>query len=367
MTEPSPRRLPTLLLAGTFTALGVAAAGQLYLLLNTEGQAISFPQALQRQLPAWLFWLAAAPAILWLGRRLPLDQGLSPARLLPHLGAGLGFAALHSLLIATLYRWFDPLGPHTEPLGTLFRGNFTGRAVSDLLVYAALLAAGYAVDYHDRFQARALHAAQLETELARAELQSLRMQLQPHFLFNTLNTIAVLTESRPGAAREMLTQLGDLLRAGLASAGAQEVRLAEEVELLTSYLGIEQTRFSDRLRVSLALDPATLQAWVPNLVLQPLVENAIRYAIAPRATAGTITVASAVEEGRLTLTVTDDGPGYGRAPVAPGQGLGLGNTRARLARLYGPAATVDIGERPGGGTVVTLRLPFHAGEVPAGG
>lgn len=361
-----PRRIRVPLILGLWTVLGIVASGQLYLLMRIEGPAVSLGRAALMQLPGWLFWAPVTPLILRLGLRPPLERAWTARRLLPQAGVALALSLLHSLLVSSLYVWFYPARTPST-LAQVFPGYLHTRLLFDLLIYAAILSVGYAVEYHDRFRARALEASRLEAELAQSELHALRMQLQPHFLFNTLNTISILTETDPRTARTMLGQLGDLLRATLEHAGAQEVRLGQEVEFLRSYLAIERTRFSDRLRVQLDLDPATLPAWVPNLVLQPLVENAIRYAIAPRAAAGSLTVGSTQVDGRLELRVEDDGPGFGRSTVPSGAGVGISNTRARLERLYGPRASVSTEDRPGGGSVVTISLPFHTGPTPLHG
>jgi LytS/YehU family sensor histidine kinase len=202
----------------------------------------------------------------------------------------------------------------------------------------------------------AVHASRLETELARAQLQALRTQLQPHFLFNTLHAISSLMDEDVRAARRMIARLADLLRTTLDTRDQQEVTLLRELETLQLYLDIERERFSDRLRVDLMVHPETLEARVPNLMLQPLVENAIRHGIAPLHAGGQITVSAARDEESLVLSVEDDGAGAGAGQ--PPEGVGLRNTRARLARLYPNSHELRI-ERPSeGGFRIQIIIPF---------
>ena len=221
-----------------------------------------------------------------------------------------------------------------------------------------------------RFQERAqavlradLRASQLETQVAQARLGALKAQLQPHFLFNTLNAIVVLVRQQKGQqAEETLARFSDLLRAVLADMDAQEVTLARELEYLKLYLSIEQLRFSDRLRVNTDIDPELLDAAVPHMALQPVVENAIRHGIGQRASLGIIDIKAARVGDSLQLVVRDNGPGFGAPGVAGGLELGLANTRARLKQFYGDAAELRTEDGPAGGAVVTLVLPFHIVE-----
>jgi two-component system LytT family sensor kinase len=247
---------------------------------------------------------------------------------------------------------------------------FSGRAISqfhqDLLIYGAIIGVSYAVSYYFRFREREFRASQLENQLVQAQLQTLKMQLQPHFLFNTLNGIAGLVrDSRNKAAVDMLAGLSDLLRYTLENAGKQEVPLKEELEFLELYLDIQQMRFSDRLKVEMRIEPEVLDALVPNLILQPLVENAIRHGISLRAAAGIVGVSAARDDGLLRIRIYDDGPGLKRDEVdgaATVEGVGLSNTRARLAQLYGERQRFSLAERAGGGVEAVLVFPFVKAE-----
>jgi two-component system LytT family sensor kinase len=231
----------------------------------------------------------------------------------------------------------------------------------------------------DAARARELRAARLESSLARSQLRNLRLQLQPHFLFNALHTVSAAMYDDPAAADEMLDQLAELLRASLRTAQSDEVPLGEELALLDRYLAIQRARFGDRLTVSIQVEPGAGSLLVPSLLLQPLVENAIRHGNAERAGRGAIAVRAHREDGRLVLEVEDDGPGAvtvpaagaAAGPVPPGKrtaaaatGIGLAATAERLQLLYGDAQTFSAGAGPAGGFLVRAALPArHAGGV----
>jgi LytS/YehU family sensor histidine kinase len=230
---------------------------------------------------------------------------------------------------------------------------------NDLIWYAVFVGFVYLIDAYVESRDREVRTAQLEARLAQAQLQALRLQLQPHFLFNTLNTIASVLYEDPRAADEMISRLSDLLRATLRAAGRQEVTLDEELRYLDLYVEIMRARFDDRLDVSLEVDPATREALVPQLLLQPLVENAIRHGAGPDARAA-IDVRARREGDGLVLTVRDRGPGLGAAAAeAVGRGVGLSNTVERLERLYGPGHGFSLRDADGGGLAATVTIPFR--------
>jgi two-component sensor histidine kinase len=236
-----------------------------------------------------------------------------------------------------------------------------------LLLAVAGAIATYATNWQERlatsFSRATEEREQLEARLARAQLQSLRLQLHPHFLFNTLNTVTALIGTDRHAAERVISGLSELLRMSLSSASEQEVSLARELELLAHYIEIQQIRFQDRLTVSFRIDPDARYALVPNLVLQPLVENAIRHGIAPRAAPGTVVVSALRRDGRLALSVVDDG--VGEKPRSQHRdGVGLGNTRARLLSLYGDDHRFESGGEPGGGFAVRIEIPYRTEVSP---
>jgi LytS/YehU family sensor histidine kinase len=205
-----------------------------------------------------------------------------------------------------------------------------------------------------------LKASQLQAQLAQAQLQALKMQLHPHFLFNTLHAISSLMRRDVDAAERMIARLSDLLRLTLENVGAQETSLRQELEFLESYLEIEKTRFRDRLQVKMDIEPETLDARVPNLILQPLVENAVRHGVAPHAAPGLIEISARLKENKLEIQVRDNGAGLPDARRAQiKEGVGLANTRARLEQLYGAGALFGLSNRDKGGLVVSLTIPFR--------
>jgi LytS/YehU family sensor histidine kinase len=223
-----------------------------------------------------------------------------------------------------------------------------------------LVGTGAALRYRDQVRARDLRASQLEAQLAQSQLQLLRSQLHPHFLFNTLHAISTLMHRDVEAADKMMSKLSELLRRSLDTAARHQVPLAEELEFLAPYLEIEQARFSDRLRVELDIDAAAREALVPALLLQPLIENAIRHGIAPRRGPGRVTLRAVRERDRLALEVCDDGVG---PPLVLAEGIGLGNIRQRLARLHGDDFAMTAGARDPVGFAVRLSLPYQTKDA----
>jgi LytS/YehU family sensor histidine kinase len=239
---------------------------------------------------------------------------------------------------------------------------------SNVVAYAVVALAWHAATYSSDLRERELRAAQLESELTRSRLQLLKSQLQPHFLFNTLNTVSGLMRDDVRGARVMLSRLAELLRTALDRFDAQEVPLSEELELVQQYLDIQAVRFGDRLTVRLDVDDAAADALVPSFLLQPVVENAIRHGVEAQTERGEIAIAARVggtaERERLLIEVRDNGPGLrGGAPRGDRAGVGLENTRARLRQLYGDAQRLTLADAPGGGTSVVIELPLRV-EAP---
>jgi two-component system LytT family sensor kinase len=361
---PSPiqRRLTSafLLLAG-WTVPGLVSAGQTYFLLVREGNPLSFARSLAIQLPLWWFWAIATPVIAWLLRRWPLERGRLAIALAVHLPAATVAAIGHSAFIAFVTRAMVPprAGEAVQPYLVWFRGYLRYQFQFELLTYALVLLGLLAVTWYRRLRERDLAASRLQAQLSDAELRALKMQLHPHFLFNTLHAISVLIRENPDAAQRTVTLLGDLLRSTLATAGIQEVTLREELTFLRRYLEIEEIRFQDRLTVQFEIDPAAEAALVPNLILQPLVENAVRHAVEPRPGPGRVVVRARREGDTLELAVLDDGPGFEDVTTGHGSGIGLSTTRARLAGLYGKEGRLRLDPRPEGGLAVIVCLPFR--------
>jgi two-component sensor histidine kinase len=349
---PERWRRALLALAG-WTALGVFSASRIHLSYRYNNYALSWWDCLRLALPDWYAWGALLPAIAWLVRRFPLEPGRWRRNLLVHVPAGLAFTILKMVIefagIQALSwspnRRFSPLLFHQT-----------------LLTYAAIVGLVQGFAYRRKYREHELRGSQLEARLAEAQLQVLRMQLQPHFLFNTLHAISALMHRDVEAADRMISRLSELLRLTLESGDRQEVPLRMELEFLESYLDIERTRFQDRLTVDVRADPETLEAAVPTLLLQPLVENAVRHGVAARTGPGRIEIETSRRDGALQIEVRDNGVGLAGGDAAR-EGIGLANTRRRLEQLYGGAQRLELTERPGGGLVVSVSLPWR----PAGG
>lgn len=304
----------------------------------------------------WLFLGALTPITWVLARRFPLRRGRWKRTLAAHLAGALGlcigWASLGVLLGHMLNRY-----PAQGNLPRDFLSWVLTSIPWSVFMYFTVLGCVYAFSYFVEAREREAQASRLAAQLAEARLGALRMQLNPHFLFNSLNALAVLVrEQNTAAAGRMLEMLGDVLRQVLRADQPHQVPLADELRFLEQYLAIEQVRFSDRLCVHWSIDERARAALVPGFILQPLVENAIKHGVARRAQAGRVEISALVESGRLRLAVRDDGVGMDEAR---GEGVGLSNTRERLRTLYGDAASVELSTPAEGGTEVVLTLPFR--------
>ena len=317
----------------------------------------------------WYTWALLAPVVIWLSRRFPLDRDTWPRSLPVHLvciiAVTLAHLAMAEGVSTLLMAWFwtgASLQKYSywDAVKSQYFKNFDW----EMMTYWAIVGGYYTFTYSRQAQDRTLRASQLEARLAEAQLQALQRQLHPHFLFNTLNAISALMHRDVEAADQMLAKLSDLLRMALDQRGGQEVTLKDELEFLQKYLEIEEARFGDRLTVTFDVAPETLDAQVPNLLLQPLVENSVRHAVAVRIEPGRIEIRARQLGETLELVVSDNGPGMPPSRLtSPGKGVGLANTRSRLERLYGANHQLLFGEPPGGGLIVTVTIPFKADEL----
>ncbi|MBS1811895.1 MAG: histidine kinase [Acidobacteria bacterium] len=312
------------------------------------------------QFAIWLSWVALVPVVLWMRRRFPLERSALWRTLLLHLLAIAALCLAHAGITLLLT---DVLGSAGQgpPLTIRLTYWWTRDLAFCGLFYGLVLGISSALDYYRQFRERELRASQLETQLAQAELQMLKMQLHPHFLFNTLNGITGMVRDNDNAAAvQMLVGLSELLRRTLDNSGKQEVALGEELEWLELYLKLQQMRFSDRLQVSMNAAPETLDVQVPNLILQPLVENAIRHGLASRAAPGRISLTAQLVNERLELCVCDDGIGLPDGwSLENCAGLGLKNTRARLRQLYANDFQLKIQDREAGGVEAWVSIPLR--------
>ena len=303
-----------------------------------------------------LMWALMAPLILMLRARVPLGAG--------HWVGGVGFHFAMSFVVMATYYLGRMLAYgilYGEPFAEFWESalkSFYGRNLIDMAYYWAVLGFGYSLEIYQRYKNEELRSAQLEACLVEAELKALREQLRPHFLFNTLNTIAVLVrEEKNDAAVTLIARLSSLLRMSLDHTRVHEVTLRQEMDFLELYVEIQRARFSDRLQVEIAIEPAAMEARIPNLILQPIVENAILHGVAPKAGPGRVTVRGRIAAGQLHLEVSDDGPGLGDGTKRAKEGIGLANTRERLAKIYGANGQLSLRSESGRGVSVHIILP----------
>jgi signal transduction histidine kinase len=340
-----------------WTLIGLAFAGQFYLSSSLLGRSITWAQAINYSLADWYVWAALSVPISRLARRFPPDPLGWWRTAGIHLAAGLCFALVYVVLralVAQAQGWF---AEEEVTFAEVFRPLFVKTFPFNLLIYGVIVSVSHALDYYRKYHERTVQALELEKHLTEARLQSLLRQLKPHFLFNALNGIASLMYSDLPAAEKMLVRLAELLRQTMSQTGAPLAALKAEIAFLECYLGIERIRFRDRLAVRMEIDPSTLDAQVPSLILQPLVENAIRHGIEPQIRPGHITLRSARVGDNLVLTVSDNGGGI-PAGGFKREGIGLANTRARLLELYGDRQQFELTNQPEGGLCVRLTFPF---------
>lgn len=330
-------------------------------------ESISFWEMAKYWLPDYYLWAALSPLILWLGRRYPLDRDTWKRYLPLHVVAAAAIlqvelfsSCLIVSIIAMVPERYDGLWDYYT---TVARGYF----LWGIIIYLFILAAGHAYQYYRRFREREVEAVELRRQIVEAQLRALKMQLHPHFLFNTLHSIGALVRKGEGdAALGMLAGLGDLLRYSLENEERQEVPLEEEIEFLRRYLEVERARFSDRLSIAFDVDRRALQAAVPNMILQPLVENAIRHGVGPHAGPRKVDIEARRRNGVLRLEVRDDGRRRERGwRPDEAAGVGLRNVRERLEHLYGRDGRLEVAPGEDGGVVSVIELPWKRWEDPS--
>jgi two-component system LytT family sensor kinase len=335
---------------GAQTALGSAVTG---------AKPIALGAAVAGSLRQVIPWVPVSLVVIVAAARFPLTRERWRRNLLVHLAIAPVLAFAAQTIVVLMY--WGSTGKF-QGMATLAREGAVWAVAKfhvALLIYAGILAVTQAVLYYRESRARELSLARVEGQLAEARLQALQAQVRPHFLFNTLHTIGQLWRSgRNDDAEEVLDRLSTLSHRVLGSTSSAEVSLGDELDLVRDYLAIEGVRFRDRLRPVVHAATDTLDCRVPSLILQPLVENAVRHGISAVGTAGLVEVTAARQNGSLILTVRDDGPGFGAASANPGAGTGLRNAKARLHELYGSAGTLAASEAPGGGALVTVTIPL---------
>lgn len=352
-----------LFIFGVWTMVGLFFTSQAYFVYDNLKTPLVWYQALIPNFGFCFIWALSTPIVLRLAQRFPIDR----QHWIRSLGLHVLAAGILSMLQSPYYFVVRALVfpdlpvSYTRPLELVYIN-----LDRQLLIYFVILLFNHAFEYYQRYQERLTKASQLETQLAQAQLESLKMQLQPHFLFNTLHSISSLIHEDIDKADTMIARLGDFLRLTLDHTGSQKIPLHQEVESITSYIDIERIRFGDRLSVAMEIDEATLDALIPSFLWQPVVENAIRHGIATLPSAGRITIRSKSVNGFLQLQVQDNGPGLPSHDTPPSgrEGLGLANTRACLQQLYGDASFLHLTNAPQGGVLATLQIPLEKENTP---
>jgi two-component system, LytTR family, sensor kinase len=321
---------------------------------------------LRQEFKGWYALGLVSLGVIWFSsRRQPVPNRMG-RWLLQHVSAALFFAGVYAVFTSWLVAG-EPSVMHPGQILTFsyLMGKFwLHYIVVYFLIYWVVMLGHLGWHYYNRFREREVETAQLQRELVEARLEALRMQLNPHFLFNTLHAISALIHESPASADRVLARLSELLRLSLDQSKPQEVPLSEELAFLDRYLDIEQTRFAERLTVQKEIGPETQPALVPYLILQPLVENAIRHGIEPREGPGLLRVCAAQKDGQLVLRVIDNGDGLGEGISRPHEGIGLSNTRARLRHLYGNNCSFELTPAEGGGLEARVVVPFRTSREP---
>jgi LytS/YehU family sensor histidine kinase len=333
-----------------WTAIALFYTSQNYLLYS-QRQPVTWFQSMTYAFPEWYAWGVLSIAILYLARHWPIEGPRRRKRFAVLFALSPIFGTAH-LFLYSLSRNLIGEGLDWQRVTSGVQSMFLVKIHFNVIVFWIIVGVDHAVSYYRRYREGELRAALLETQLARASLQALRMQLNPHFLFNTLHAITTLIRKDPDKAESMIARLSDLLRTTLDHVGAPEVMLRDELAFLERYLEIEKIRFGERLTIENDISSETLSAYVPNLILQPIVENAVRHGIASVSRGGRIVIRSSRKDERLVLNVTDNGAGG----PAQQEGVGLSNTRKRLQQLYGANADLHIDVR--NGWTVTVSIPF---------
>jgi len=359
-------------------------AGQNYVAAINFGKPVAWSESVRRTLPSWVIFGLLTPGVFYLARRFAVERVGWRGAIPIHIAGATAFALAH--LGGTAVYYATRAGS-LAPVPIMLVKYIGAYFILDVLVYCGIVGAIHALDYYREAKARELATSRLEASLTEARLAALRGQLNPHFLFNTLNAITTMALKREHEnVVATLGYLSELLRVSLDDRLPQEVSLADELELLDRYLEIQRIRFGERLTVTRDIDDDALHALVPIMILQPLAENAIVHGIAPVAGPGELRLRASRQNGDLLLEVADTGPGFGATatlganghPVRLGSplavdapigvqaesggvgGIGLANTRARLAQLYGDASVLEIGDASGGGARVSVTIPYRA-------
>ncbi len=344
-----------------WTGLALIPGVQAHAYIASLGHSITWGRALMPVFLNHWIWALLTPGVLWLSARYPIERRAWARVIGIHLLGSFAFAVLHITMRCPFIQSATLFTTRPDRISwALFRNSLLANYYDDLWMYSTIVAFHQLWDYYRRYRDRELRATKLESQLAQAQLQVLKMQLNPHFLFNTLHAISSLMHEDVEAADNMTTGLSDLLRMSLENVNEQEVTLKREMEFLQGYLGIQQIRFRDRLAVRIDVPAASLDALVPNMILQPLVENAVTHGVAPKSLASEICIRAQRDNGILRLEVADNVKGLPEnVKDRSATGLGLANTTTRLRQLYGEKHRFRIEKGAAGGTVAILEIPFR--------
>jgi len=363
MSEPPETPFTTwrrlALIFGVWALVAVMATQTLGFALTRTGRNFNWVPIFASNLASSMLWAAFTPFLLALGRRFRIERGVWPMHLALHLAVGVAFTMFD------VYSWHLE-APYIRPGMPAYMSPYlvevSRQLVLDLGWYFIIVALAHAEYYARVSRAESVRRAQLQSQLDAARLDALQSQLRPHFLFNTLTTIAEQVYGDPAGADTMITRLSRLLRSSFVDPEVQEVTLRQELELLQNYLDIARVRFRERLTIDFDIHPNALDAFVPRFLLQPLAENALHHGIEPMEAGGRLEIRVRVQHDAMTLELLDNGVGL--SAVAKRTGMGLRNTRQRLAHLYGDAALLEITSCPTGGTSVRVTLPFRREPDP---
>jgi len=344
-----------------FAGISYAAA------IGENNKEFGFISALRLNLVQFYVWAVLSPLVFRFSRRFPIElRPLNVRNLLLYFPALISFAGIHQVIHLAVLWSITPRWRQKYPaLIDCYRAYFAFGFYIDLIIALLIVIAVHTLLYYQSFRASELAQSSLKAQLAQAQLRAFKMQLHPHFLFNTLHSISSLVLEDPPKANSMIARLGDFLRLTIDNSDQQLVTLKEETEFLRCYLDIEQVRFGDRLTVTFELEPQTLSAQVPHLILQPMVENAIQHAIAPRSARGHINIEAKRLNSLLRVAISDNGPGISSNANLPWkQGVGLTNVRTRLQQIYGPDFRFELMNTNGGGLTAVMEIPFEREPNP---
>ncbi|HKD53000.1 MAG TPA: histidine kinase [Steroidobacteraceae bacterium] len=348
-------------IAAIWCAGALFDASQTVLIMHAEGRHIAWLPLFATELVSWLPWALATPLVIHLARRYPIVRGMSVRTLSVHLAAFAAISAVSETWFTVLQMLFNPWHNRKWPTFVdTWTTTLIFQVLTFLIAYALILTVTYVVDARESMARQLTETARLNEELSKAQLAALRRQLEPHFMYNTLNSIAGLVrDQRNDAAVSMIVGLSEFLRRSSEDSHRSQVALQEEVEYLQRYLDIQKVRFGERLQVNVDIPEKLLRAKVPNLLLQPLVENAIKHGIAKRVAGGTVRVAGVCHNGNLCLSVYNDGPTLPTDWEATRTGVGIGNLRTRLQILHGGESGLQLRSADPGGVEVVVTLPYR--------